>query len=624
MGKLIPPEIVREIYDRADIVEVIGHYLPLKRKGSNYWALSPFKKEKTPSFAVSPTKQIFKDFSSGKGGNVVAFLMEMEGFTYYEALKWLADFYNIKIPESADQEEELKKLSRKESLYVLMNFAVKFYRQKLHENKFALEYLKNRGLSEETLNKFKVGYAPKEKDAFVKHAQFHKYGRDLLLDSGLAVVREDDPLKIRDKFSHRVMFPMRNQSGKVVSFSGRTLYNSDNVPKYMNTANTLLFNKSQELYGFYQNKENIRRDKIAYLVEGHVDVLALYEAGFKYAVATSGTAFTELHANKLRRFVDTIYIMYDSDTAGQNATLKAMATAFKSGIYDIKIVMFPEGEDPASVFLKYGKEGLQNLINNPLEITDFLLKFFGGLQKITKAPGTLRKFIENIAQILANIEDSLFRDILVEKFSEILKVEKLEIHKLVVKFIQQEQKREYQLQKQLKQREPQTYEFNLEQELLRTLLINFHYEDFQEAKQSILSEVSFTNERIKKVVDIIKNSQEEDPVEILLTNEDENIRNYVSALMIFPGEISENWETSSQEDKSREISINRIFMLYNIYLLEQEIEKTEHELKTLSGEELLQKLEYFSNLKAEQLNLLKALNLKFYNLGKKRDIKINH
>ncbi len=626
----IPQEIVRQIYERADIVEVIGQYLPLKKKGSNYWALSPFKTEKTPSFAVSPVKQIFKDFSSGKGGNVVTFLMEIEGFTYYEALRWLAKFYNIEIPENISDEEK-QKISRREQLLVLMNFAVKYYYDRLFKNPDPFRYVQERGISEKTLKKFRVGYAPATKTAFVEHASKHGYARDLLLEAGLAVAQEGNTLLLKDKFSHRIMFPIFTPSGKAVAFGGRTLYNSPNVPKYLNSATNILYNKSKELFGLYQNKENIRRDRKVIITEGYFDVLALYEAEIYYGTATCGTAFTEEHAVLLKRYAEELILLFDADEAGQNAAKKTIHTALANGFQEIYLVNLPENEDPASFFLKYGKTKLQEALQQKTYFLDFLVRSYGGLEFLKANPALTAKFIRSLSETLVKIPDDLFRAVLMKKIASLLEVPVEEIKKNIVKFEEKNLKRKHQQKLRIaKHQESLGFKYYLEKELVRTLLTNHSYEDFQDVKESILQEIDFENELFRKIVRLFLEAEtrNQDPVEALLTAEDTDLRNFVSELLMFPGEISEGWKNidavvASFEDK-REFNIENVFKLYNLHLLQNEIEKTQKELTNpeLPEEEFVKRMQELQNLLSVRKELCDSLGIKLFIIGGENMIKL--
>ncbi len=616
----IPQEIVRQIYERADIVEVIGHYLPLKKKGSNYWALSPFKTEKTPSFAVSPAKQIFKDFSSGKGGNVVTFLMEMEGFSYYEALRWLAKFYNIDIPEKLSPEEK-EKLSRKERLFVLMNFAVKYYLEQLSRNSQALHYLRERGISEKTIKKFKVGYAPASKTAFITHAFQNGYARDLLLEASLAVKKSETSVEIKDKFSHRIMFPIFNPSGKPVAFGGRTLYTSSEIPKYLNSSTNILYNKSKELFGLYQHKENIRKDKKVIITEGYFDVLALHEAEIFYGTATCGTAFTDQHAIMLKRYAEELFLLFDGDPAGKNATIKTIHTALAGGFQEIYVLSLPEGEDPASLLVKYGKEHLNKILDTKTYFLDFLLENAGGLEKIKSNPSLVVSFIRSFSPTIAKIPDDLFRSVLTQKIASLLEVPLHEIKKNITKYEEKDLKKKQQkVQQTFRTKKLLGFNYYLEKELLRTLLTGYTFEDFAEVKHTILQEIDFQEPIFKKIIGIFRNAEadKQNPVETLLTHEEEEIRKIISELLMFPGEISEGWKNIdavvSSFEENREVNIRKVFHLYNLYLLEKELEKLEKELQTLpeslSEEELVSKISEYQNLLSVRKDICKELSIK--------------
>ena len=308
---MITQDTIRKIIDTAQALDVVADFVTLKKSGSIYKGNCPFHQERTPSFVVNPNKNIFKCFGCGKGGDAIGFIMEYEKLSYPEALRYLAQKYNIEVEETHTQSEESKEeQSQIESLYIALNFAAKFYQQQLTESEdgrnIALSYCKERGFSNETITTFQIGYSPDSFDAFYKEAKSNAFNEDILLKAGLIKEKNE---KRYDFFRDRLMFPIWNVSGKVIAFGGRILKKIDNQPKYINTAETDVYHKSQILYGIFQAKSDIRKNDACFLVEGYTDVISLHQSGIKNVVAPLGTALTEDHAKLLKRFSKNVIVL---------------------------------------------------------------------------------------------------------------------------------------------------------------------------------------------------------------------------------------------------------------------------------------------------------------------------
>ena len=353
----IPPHIVDDILSAARIEEVIGEFVNLKRAGSSLKGLSPFTDERTPSFVVSPAKQIFKCFSSGKGGSVVTFLMEKEHFSYPEALRWLADKYGIQIPEDQPAtEEELAKISERESLHVINEFAKNHFVETLHntgEGKdIGLSYFLERGFRPETIEKFQLGYCVSKGKSFTDFALEKKFNLEYLTKVGLTKVREDG--NTFDFFRGRVLFPIHSISGRVLGFGGRTLLADKKIAKYFNSPESLIYNKSQILYGLYFAKSDIIKYDNCFLCEGYTDVISLSQAGIQNVVSSSGTSLTKEQIRLVKRYTQNITILYDGDAAGIKASFRGIDLILEEGM-NVKVVLFPDGEDPDSFAKKSSK-----------------------------------------------------------------------------------------------------------------------------------------------------------------------------------------------------------------------------------------------------------------------------
>lgn len=418
MGR-IPSNIIDEIFETSRIEEVIGEFITLKKAGSNFKGLSPFVNEKTPSFMVSPAKQIFKDFSSSKGGNVVSFLMDHEQFTYPEALKWLAKKYNIEYEEEEQSEEQKKVANERESLYLVNEFAKKYFEEILWKNQegrnIGLSYFKERGFSEETIKKFALGYSLGEKDAFSQKGQKEGYTLQYLEKTGLTINKNN---YVFDRFAGRVIFPIQSMSGRVLGFGGRILRNDVKAAKYLNSPESDIYHKSKILYGLFQAKSEIAKQDHCYLVEGYTDVVSLYQAGIKNVVASSGTALTKDQINLVKRLTPNLTILYDGDAAGIKASFRGIDLILSEGM-NVRVILFPDGEDPDSFAKTKSKDELHDYLENNRQ--DFVSFKTNILTKETdndpiKKAGIIKEVVLSIAQI----PDPISRDIYIKQCSGIM------------------------------------------------------------------------------------------------------------------------------------------------------------------------------------------------------------
>ncbi|CAM3985939.1 DNA primase [Mucilaginibacter galii] len=409
---MITKQTIDRIMEAIDIVEVIGEFVQLKKRGANYVGLSPFANEKTPSFTVSPAKGIFKDFSTGKGGSAVTFLMELEKFTYPEALKWLAKKYGIEVEELLDKPENIEADNRRESLMIVSGFAAKYFQEAMWDTpegkSIGLSYFKERGFTSETIKKFELGYSPDNWEAFTSDAINKGYQSEFLVESGLSVKRDNGTLY--DRYRGRVMFPIHGFTGRVIAFGGRTLKTDKNVPKYVNSPESEIYHKSNVLYGLFFAKKAIRDQDNCYLVEGYADVLSVHQAGIENVVASSGTSLTVEQIRLIGRFTKNITILYDGDAAGIKASLRGLDLILEEGL-NVKVVSFPDGDDPDSYVRKVGSTAFkthieQNKKDFILYKTEILLKE-AGKDPIQRA-NVIREIVESIAKIPDSIKASVF------------------------------------------------------------------------------------------------------------------------------------------------------------------------------------------------------------------------
>lgn len=419
---MIPKDTIDKIYDSILIEDVVGEFVQLKKSGSSYKGLSPFTNEKTPSFFVSPAKGIYKCFSSGKGGNAVNFLMEHERFSYPEALRWLADKYGIEIEEEEQSAEEIAELNERESLAIVTSFAQEYFTKQLFESEegraVGLSYFKERGFREEIIKDFLLGYCPDDWDAFTREALKKGYELKFLEKAGLTKSRNGSPY---DFFRGRVMFPIRNISGKVIGFGGRTLRSDKKVAKYFNSPESELYNKSRVLYGLFMAKNEMIKKDLCYLVEGYTDVISLYQAGVQNVVSSSGTSLTEGQIRQIRRYTKNITILFDGDEAGIKASFRGIDLILSQGM-NVKVVLFPDGEDPDSYAKSVSTTVLKNYIEK--ESKDFIVFKTDLLAAETENDPVKRaNLIREIVTSIALIPDAIQRTVYIQECSRLLDVE---------------------------------------------------------------------------------------------------------------------------------------------------------------------------------------------------------
>lgn len=413
---MIPQETVNRILDLAQIEEVIGDFVTLKRAGATYKACCPFHNEKTPSFVVSPSKGIYKCFGCGKSGTAVGFVMEHESMTYTEALKYLAKKYNVEVVEKEETAEEIAKRQRSESLYLVSEYAGKFFQNNLNTTDgqvIALQYFRSRGLEDETIRKYGLGWAPVDRNTFTSLAREAGYKEEYLLDTGLCKKYDDG--RIVDTFHDRVIFPIHSVSGRVIAFGGRTL-KSDRQPKYVNSKETEIYVKSKSLYGIYFAKNEISRQDKCILVEGYLDVLSMHQLGITNVVASSGTSLTVEQIRLIRKFTNNVTIIYDGDGAGIKAALRGIDLVLKEGL-NVKVVLLPDGQDPDDFSKKNTKEEfLDYIASNECDFVNFkteLLLGEAGHDPIKRA-----KLINDVADTIALMPDAIVRAVYVKTCAE--------------------------------------------------------------------------------------------------------------------------------------------------------------------------------------------------------------
>ncbi|WP_081208918.1 DNA primase [Salegentibacter sediminis] len=408
---MISKTTIDNVFETARVEEVIGDFVQLKKSGSNFKGLSPFSDERTPSFMVSPVKQIWKDFSSGKGGNVVAFLMEHEHFTYPEAIKYLAKKYGIEIEETQQSDEQKVQANERESMYLVSEFANKYFQKILHKTDpgkaIGLSYFKERGFTSETIKKFELGYCLDEWDAFTKEALAEGYKLEFLEKTGLSIVKGE---KQFDRFKGRVMFPIHSMSGRVLGFGGRILSNEKKAAKYLNSPESEIYHKSKVLYGINYAKQAIAKEDNCFLVEGYTDVIQFHQTGIENVVSSSGTALTPEQVRLINRLTKNITVLFDGDAAGLRASLRGIDLILEQGM-NVRICTFPEGEDPDSFARKNSEVDLRDFLE---ENSKDFIRFKASLlmeeakNDPVKKAGLIREIVQSISKIPDNIQQEVY------------------------------------------------------------------------------------------------------------------------------------------------------------------------------------------------------------------------
>jgi DNA primase len=478
---LISQNSIAQVFETARVEEVIGDFVQLKKSGSNYKGLSPFSEERSPSFMVSPVKQIWKDFSSGKGGNAVTFLMEHEHFTYPEAIKYLAKKYNIEIEETERTDEEKEQADTRESLYLVSEYANTYFQKVLHNTNqgkaIGLSYFKERGFTEETIKKFQLGYSLDEWQAFTDDALGKGYNINFLEQTGLTIVKGE---KRFDRFKGRVMFPIHSMSGRILGFGGRILVTDKKAAKYLNSPESEIYHKSKVLYGLFHAKQSIAKEDNCYLVEGYTDVIQFHQTGITNVVSSSGTALSADQIRLINRLTNNITVLFDGDAAGIRASIRGIDLILEQGV-NVKICTFPDGEDPDSFSRSNTLEELTKYLNDNAK--DFI-QFKASLlvKEANNDPIKKAETIRDIVNSIAKIPDQIKREIYIQECARIMDISEEVLFSTLAqinkKESQEENKNYKQDQKafQVVKNEPQPkqkvdVQFELERKIIEILML---------------------------------------------------------------------------------------------------------------------------------------------------------
>lgn len=636
---MISQRTIDIIFETARVEEVVGDFVNLKRAGSSLKGLSPFGNEKTPSFVVSPTKQIWKDFSSGRGGNVVTFLMEVEQYTYPEALRWLAKRYNIEIEEDGEYSfEQQQEEKDRESLFILTDFAKKFFVNQLHQseegNLIGLSYFRERGFTKETIDKFELGYSPKQWDLFAEYALKNGYSKELLEEAGLVNFKDDG--KKYDKFRERVMFPIYSFSGRTLGFGGRILRNDVKAPKYLNSPENKIYHKSKTLYGLFQAKQTITKTDQCYLVEGYTDVLSLHQSGIQNVVASSGTALTVEQIRLIKRLTENITVMYDGDSAGIKASFRGIDMILEQEL-NVKVLLLPEGEDPDSFAKKHSTSEIETYIKD--NATDFIRFKVNVLMEDAKDdPVKKADLIREIVKSISLIPNIIKREVYITETSKLLQIREEVLFKELAQLQNSTQGRsehsthitdKARTKKQISiipsTKEVLNVQQTVENELIKLIFqygnleVDLKDENNELYKTTVIQEIidqfeenelSLTNPLYQSILEQVKEGLEKDELRTgtffsRLSNQE--IVNLATEMMLEKHSLSENWSAKQgihirQKEEYVAKDLFDVLLRFKILYIDQAIKDLMNQTKNpeLTPQELnevLQHVMHFTSLK---------------------------
>ena len=633
---MISKSTIDKVFEQSLVEEVVGEFVQLKKSGSNYKGLSPFSNEKTPSFVVSPVKQIWKDFSSGKGGNAVAFLMEHEHFTYPEAIKYLARKYNIEIEETQISSLDKEKASEKESLFIVSEYAKVFFSDTLLNTKegktIGLSYFKERGFSDETIKKYDLGYLPDKLNYFSKEAIANGYDPVFLEKSGLSIFQNEKSI---DRFRGRVIFPIHSMSGRILGFGGRILNNQLKTAKYLNSPESLIYNKSKILYGIFYAKQDIAKLDNCFIVEGYTDVIQLHQKGIKNVVSSSGTALTLDQITLIRRLTSNVTMLFDGDKAGVNATLRGIDIILTAGL-NVNVCSFPNGEDPDSYSQDKSFEEIDDYLkNNSKDFIQFKASILAQNSKndpISKA-NTINEIINSISIIPDRIKQEIYikhcssiMDISEEVlFNSLAQKTKNEIHSISKKRISK-------VQKTSKNKDVNLL-FELEKKIIEILLLyGGKQENFEELilkndedgnvilEPTIVNslvyekifldlqqdEIEFTNESFKIIYEkIISDFQKNQKLilEVFLNSLDQDLANHVTGILMNEDQYElHDWLSKDIFVKHKDTVISQLvsetILTLRTFLINKKVEELKEETKNnLDNDKILEEIGEYHKLK---------------------------
>ncbi|WP_438944709.1 DNA primase [Sediminibacterium sp.] len=636
---MISEQTKQQITSRIDIIDVIGEFVKLKKRGTNYLGLCPFHGEKSPSFTVSPVKEIYKCFGCGKSGNTITFLMEHEKYSYVEALKWLAHRYNVEIEETQRTPEQVQQQQVSESLHAINTFAQKFFTEQLFHSEegqmIAGSYLKERGFREEVLQKFQIGYNPSAKDALTAALLQNQFNKDLLPKTGLVAFRNEE---LVDNYRGRIIFPIHNNTGKIIGFGARVIGKADKAPKYINTPENEVYSKSKILYGSYFARQAIDKAKECLLVEGYTDVVSLHQAGIENVVASGGTSLTIDQLRLIKKYTNNLTIIYDGDAAGIKAALRGLDLAVEEGL-DVKLVLIPDGEDPDSYVNKVGATAFNAFIAASKK--DFILFQLEVLLKeagndINKKSGIVNQIAETLSKI-SRAEDFTRQQDYIKQCASLLKIDEAGFTNLVNKFkrdkIAKEEKKlpfeeadfmhQDSLQPNSEIDEGQLLlqqDDQVEKNVVR-VLYEYGLKPYDEARTIAayifeeLENYPIENPTYEKLIDLYKDAYNkglEPTTKSMLYHDDASIREMLINISMFPFELSNRWDEilPNMNIVNKDVSIPDTEMSLNYFKLrkiKKMFEQNQRDMETASFEEQLKLIELHKQLKEFEIAITKQL-----------------
>ncbi|HEX4372221.1 MAG TPA: DNA primase [Puia sp.] len=584
---MISQQTIQQILSKIDIIDIVGEFVKLKKRGANYLGLCPFHNEKTPSFTVSPSKEIYKCFGCGRSGNTISFIMEHEKYSYVEALRWLANKYNIEIEETETSPEFKQQQQVADSLFIINNFAQQYFSNVLFNEEegqdVAMTYLKERNFREEIIQKFQLGYCLERRDAFATAALAAQYNAEYLQKSGLVVMRDE---KLLDNYRGRIIFPVHNQTGKILGFGARIIKNNDRAPKYINTPENEIYVKSRILYGLYFARKAIDTNDECLLVEGYTDVISLHQAGVENVVASGGTSLTQDQLRLVKKYTNNLTIIYDGDSAGIKAALRGLDMAVEEGL-NVKLVLIPDKEDPDSYVQKIGAARFKDFIaENKKDFILFQLEVSvkDAGNDSTKKAAVVNQVAETISKI-NKVEDFTRQQDYIRQCAELLKIDEQGLHVLVNKFIRDKVQRD-EFKKPAKETKndevtatgatdfsDETFSVLFQEELqeraLVRILLIYGAKEFDEKKsvadyifEENIEEEFFKNEKINELLKIYK--QEYAGGKKLSVTDFTYLQDSVIVQLVinstnYPYELSKRW---NDEDRANTINRNIFDLTY--------------------------------------------------------------
>lgn len=653
---MISKSTIDQVYETARVEEVIGDFVQLKKSGANYKGLSPFSEERTPSFMVSPVKQIWKDFSSGKGGNVVAFVMEHEHFSYPEAIKYLAKKYGIEIEEIEQTDEQKKAMDEQESMYLVSEYAQEYFSKTLWETplgtSIGLSYFKERGFTDQTIKTFHLGYCLDQWDQFTQKALEDKYQLDYLEKTGLTITKkqEDGSSRSFDRFKGRVMFPIHSMSGRVLGFGGRILKNEAKAAKYLNSPESDIYHKSKVLYGIYLAKGEIAKQDNCYLVEGYTDVIQFYQRGIKNVVSSSGTALTPDQIRLINRLTKNITVLFDGDAAGLRASLRGVDLILAQGM-NVKVCSFPDGEDPDSFAKNNSLEDVQEYLTlNSKDFIQFKAALFA--QESKDDPVKRAQTIREIVGSIAKIPDTIQQEVYLQSCAKIMEVSEAVLFDSLAQITKNDYKNAQKLQKPKQEafkvvkhqpaEQKQNIQYQLERKIIELLLLyGTHQErfndeilekddtgnlinkpvavDYKVYEKIYLDlhqdEIEFSQPQFKTIYyQLIEgfNEKEDFKVQHYITSQDQEFSQTLSTILMEDEKyLLNNWESKNIFPKEKTHSIAQLtietILTLRCNLITKRIEELRQQLKEGASDprELLEEIMDFQKLLS---NLSKRLN----------------